>query len=229
MKPDTRRAVEVLLKDETLASATVWADQIKSNSEFDWARPLHYANVQPGAEEFDLERDYPKKGCVVSAIFRYTGVLRDQDAATAEKLEALKFIAHFVGDIHQPLHVSHARDRGGNDIKIFFFRDNTNLHRVWDSGMIRHTRKRWSDYAEYLNGSITPQQLEQWQSTDPLLWATESYKLAVSNAYKVPSSGALGQVYFDRNIPVVEERLKMGGVRLAVLLNDMFSIDRGYV
>jgi hypothetical protein len=205
----------------------IWADQIKSNPEYDWARHLHYVNVEPGAEEFEMDRDCPEKGCVVSAIIRYTGVLRKQGATPTEKLEALKFVAHFVGDVHQPLHVSHVKDRGGNDINVYFFRDNTNLHRVWDSGIIRHTRKRWSDCAKHLSQSITPQQLEKWQSTDPVLWATESYKLAVSNAYKVPRNGELGQDYFDRNIPVVEERLRMGGVRLAGLLNDIFSNDQG--
>jgi hypothetical protein len=95
-------------------------------------------------------------------------VLRNQDATPAEKLEARKFIAHFVGNVHQPLHVSHARDRGWNDIKVYFFGDNANLHSVWDSGMIRHTRNRWSDYAKHLNRAITLRQLEQWKSTDPL-------------------------------------------------------------
>lgn len=161
LNPDAKLAVKALLGDDTLPDAALWTDEIKSDPSYDWAKPLHYANVEPGAGEFDLERDCPEEGCVVSAIIRYKGVLRDHAATRAEKLEALKFIVHFVGDIHQPLHVSHTRDKGGNDIRVFFFHDNTNLHHVWDSGLIRHTRRPWSEYAEDLNQAITPHAVGQ--------------------------------------------------------------------
>ena len=120
---------------------------------------------------------------MVSAIITYAKVLRSQDASPAERMEALKFLVHFVGDVHQPLHVSRARDRGGNDIKVEFFHDRTNLHRLWDSGLIRRTNKAWATCAAELQQAITPKQLAAWKSTDPVEWATESYKLALSHAY----------------------------------------------
>ena len=117
LTPTAKAAVAKLLEndgDGTLSEAATWADRIKSDRKWDWAKPLHYANVQAGAETFDLKRDCPESGCVVSAIIKYRDVLSDKKATDAKKLEALKFIAHFVGDIHQPLHVSRAKDRGGN-------------------------------------------------------------------------------------------------------------------
>ncbi len=223
LKPDAKRAIKALLKDESLAEVTMWADEIKGRLGYPKTRHLHYANPEPGVTEFVLERDCPEKGCVVSAILKYADVLRDQEATTTEKTDALKFVAHFVGDIHQPLHVGYAKDADGNGISVSFFDDSMNLHQLWDYGLINHRRKPWSDYAKQLNQTIKLKQWEQWQSTDPTQWATESRKLAVSNAYEVPSDGELAKDYFDRNIPVVEERLKMGGVRLATLLNEIFS------
>jgi len=185
LTPEAKAAVTTFLGDQSLADVSTWADEIKSNRAYDWARPLHYANVQPGADGFNLKRDCPKEGCVVSAIIKYAKVLRSQDASPAERTEALKFLIHFVQDIHQPLHVSRARDKGGNDIKVEFFHDRTNLHRLWDSGLIRRTKKPWSAYAAELQQGITPEQLAKWKSTDPVEWATESYRLTLSHAYGV--------------------------------------------
>ena len=221
LSPRARAAVHELLGEESLADVSTWADQIQRQRRA--TSPLHYANVKPGSDGFELERDCPEQGCVVSAIIKYSHVLRDKKASRSEKIEALKFVVHFVGDIHQPLHVSHARDKGGSDIKVSFFEDSTTLHSVWDSGLIRRTKKGWPEYAKDLAGTITAQQLDEWNTLDPAAWATESYRLAVSNAYAIPKDGRISQAYFEKNIPVVNERLSMAGVRLAALLNAVFD------
>ena len=118
LTPEAKAAVTALLGDQTLADVSTWVDEIRSDSAYRWASPLHYSNVKPGEAEFDLSRDCPERACVVSAINKYTEVLQTADASHGEKAEALKFLVHFVGDIHQPLHVSHAKDKGGNDIKV---------------------------------------------------------------------------------------------------------------
>ena len=220
LAPEAKTAIEGLLGDKTLADISTWADEIKSDSTWDWAKPLHYANVRPGEPTFDMERDCPEVGCVVKAIGDYSKALPDTEQPAGERLTALKFVVHFVGDIHQPLHVSHARDRGGNDIKVEFFDNRTNLHTVWDSLLIRRTGKAWAEYATELRQRITPEMRSRWSKvTEPTAWANESYTLAVDHAYVVPSSGELGQKYFDCSIPIVERRLQAAGVRLAELLN----------
>ncbi len=91
---------------------------------------------------------------MVSAIERFLNAPRDPNAAKPKKVEAVKFVIHLVGDLHQPLHVFRARDKGGNDIKVEFFNNRTNLHRLWDSGLIRHTKKPWKQYADELRAPV---------------------------------------------------------------------------
>ncbi len=224
LTPQAAAAVKDLLGDESLADASTWADEIRRKRKS--TEPLHYADPAPGSDGFNLERDCPKEGCVVGAIIKYSHVLRDKTASRQERIEALKFVVHFVGDVHQPLHLGRARDKGGNDIKVTFFENRTNLHSLWDSGMIRRTKKGWTEYAAELAANIiprSPEQLAEWRTLDPVVWATESHKLAHSNAYAIPKDGRLGQDYLDKNIPVVNDRLSVAGVRLAALLNVIFD------
>ncbi|MCH8881549.1 MAG: hypothetical protein IID34_16915 [Planctomycetes bacterium] len=89
--------------------------------------------------------------------------------------------------------------------------------------MIRRTKKGWTEYATELASKITLQERVMYGTLDPVVWATESHKLAHSNAYDVPKDGRIGQDYFDKNIPVLNERLAVAGVRLAALLNAVFD------
>ncbi len=226
LTPDAKAGLNALLGDKTLADVSTWADDIKSDRTFDWAKPLHYANVKPGSKSFDIRRDCPDVGCVVSAIDQCIRALQNPKTPKPEKIQALKFLVHFVGDIHQPLHVSHAKDRGGNDVSVEFFQDKTNLHSVWDSGLIRHTKKPWRDYATELmggaNAGLGDEGLVGLGSLRAADWATESYRLAISHAYDVPKDGKIAEAYFERNIPVVNDRLRTAGMRLARILNDLF-------
>lgn len=221
--------VEALLGDLTLADASTWADDIRGNHRYDWARLLHYVNVERGDDAFDLETHCPDEGCVVQAIITYTETLKSASASREEKIEALKFLVHFVGDVHQPLHVGYADDKGGNDIKVKFFNRQAKLHAVWDTLIIQRIGESWQDLAARLDAGISDADRAQWgASPDPEAWANESFQLAVSHAYRDESGGpvvtgdVLGQVYFDLNRDVVEERLAMAGVRLAALLNEIY-------
>lgn len=224
LTPAAAYAVQDLLGEQTLADVSTWADEIKSDRSYDWARPWHYVNVNPGMERFVLERDCPEHGCVVSAIIKYAEVLRSETADRAEKKEALKFLVHFVGDLHQPLHVGYARDRGGNDVAVDFFGSRTNLHFVWDVSLIARRKIHWKRYADELYRAIEREQRRAWsKSLDPSDWATESFHLAERYAYAIPDDARLEQAYYDRVMPVVDERLAQAGVRLAAMLNDIFK------
>jgi nuclease S1 len=130
------------------------------------------------------------------------------------------FLIHFVGDIHQPLHLGRASDRGGNSITVTFNRKKTNLHSLWDSGLINYTKL---DRGKYLKGLIGLARKMEPGSLDPVEWATGSLKLAYSNAYLIPKDGKLGDAYYGRNISVVNQQLAIAGVRLAAVLNDLFD------
>lgn len=141
LSTNARAAVRDLLGDESLADVSTWADEVRGSPAYRWTAPLHYVNSPPGSDGYDAQRDCADGCCVVGAIEHYADVLRDSQAPRPVRIEALKFLVHFVGDVHQPLHAGYGVDRGGNDVKVFFFGDNTNLHSLWDSGLIRRTQK----------------------------------------------------------------------------------------
>jgi len=93
---------------------------------------LHYVNSPPDSDGYDAQRDCADGCCVVGAIEHYADVLHDPTTPRPLKIEALKFLVHFVGDVHQPMHAGYERDKGGNDVKVWFFDNNTNLHSLWD-------------------------------------------------------------------------------------------------
>lgn len=232
LTPEARAAVDELLGDSDLPEFSVWADQIKGDKAWEWTKPWHYVNVPEGATGFDMDRDCPDEGCVVRGIERYAEVLASEDATHEERVQALKFLVHFVGDIHQPLHVSNASDLGGNRIGVTLFSRQMNLHSLWDTGMINQMGMPYEVYAARLEEALTPEvEAAAVAEMDPVAWANESHALSMSNAY-VDTDGAtiktgdgLGQEYIDRNLPVVDEQLTKAGLRLAEMLNGIFGVD----
>jgi nuclease S1 len=217
-----RAAVEDLLDGESLADVSTWADEIRGNHAYDWARPLHYIDVPRDATEVDLPRDCVDGRCVVQAIHDYAAILGDATKPRDQRVEALKFLVHFVGDVHQPLHVSYADDKGGNDVHVTFFGAGCSLHQLWDEKLIaRRATFGWEVLGAELVHAIDAQQAGDWaRSLDPIEWANES--LTITRTL-YPIDGDLGQAYYDDHIGTVEERLEVAGVRLAALLNDILA------
>jgi hypothetical protein len=213
-----QQAVRGLLGDESLAEASLWADQIRSQPKWQVSSPWHYVNI-PDGQTYERARR-SSDGDVIEALERFVAVLRYDGSSHEDKLAALKFIAHFVGDIHQPLHVGRASDRGGNEIRVSWFGEPSNLHRVWDSDVL--TRLRLSPKGLVLSlESRTPQEVEAWRQDSPMTWADESMALRPL-VYNMPGRG-LGRAYLGKAGPVVEKRLLQAGVRLAALLDAVFN------
>jgi hypothetical protein len=173
--------------------------------------------VPAGAAGIDLARDCPpERSCVIRAIILHIGTLRDEKTSAADKAQALKFLGHFVGDIHQPLHAGRAEDRGGTAIKVRFLGEETSLHAVWDGGFIAGMGLDWQTLADRLHASILDAERVTWQRSDVHDWTEESRQLAKVRAYVEPEDGwILGQDYVARNAPEVAEQLRKAGVRLA--------------
>ncbi len=224
----------------TLADACVWADDIRRDRSYRWASRLHYLNIPKSERAYVEDRDCrpktdcpantkcPPRDCVVSAIMFYLEVLRDEEATDQEKLVAVKFVGHFVGDIHQPLHAGYARDRGGNDIRVEFNHNVTNLHKVWDSMMLRELG-RWSDLSESLVGELKidafESRVDSWSADlDAANWAIESNMIVPRLYQDIPKSGQIGNPYLKKHTPLIREQLQKAGVRLAGVLNK--ALDR---
>jgi hypothetical protein len=220
----TKQAIADLLEQgETLADASTYPDEHKR--EIPGSTPWHFVNVPITASEYDA-KFCSKRGCVVSKLKQFQGILKDKSRSLEDRRMALRFVVHLVGDLHQPFHVGDNHDQGGNGLQVRFFGSGSNLHKVWDSDLIEkvnHSERQWLDVLQKLD---TPESREKYMSGVPEDWATESL-LAAKKAYRLPdrdqqieSGESLGAEYLDENIHVVRLRLCQAGLRLAWVLND---------
>jgi hypothetical protein len=230
LTPQARDAVKSLLGDATMADIASWPDEIRKDRPE--SGPWHYVDIPVDAAAYDATRDGRNGDNVIDAIGRFSKILADPSAPKQQRVEALKFVVHFLGDIHQPLHCAERNhDKGGNGRLVFFLDQPkaVNLHAVWDGTILRYAKGNTSDkvYAGGLDARISAAQAQDWVKGTPEDWANESHALAVSIAYKdVPADGPppkLTQEYVDRARPVVDQQLSKAGVRLADLLNRVFS------
>jgi hypothetical protein len=222
----TRAEIELILGEEDLAEASTWADEERSNPAVFWQReagPYHYVTVPEG--QTYAEVGAPEEGDALSALDRFVATIRDPDASREDKALALRFIVHIVGDVHQPLHAGSGDDRGGNDVKVRWFGDNTNLHSVWDSKMIEGQNLSYTEYATWLNRQIEPIETIAWWDANPQVWIGESTRIR-DTIYpaadeEVPN---LGYAYQYEHLGTAEKRMQQAGVRLAAYLDWLFGV-----
>lgn len=217
----TRAEIEKIIGSESLAEAATFADEERSNPAPFWqteASPWHYVTVPAGKSYSDVGA--PDEGDAYTALQRFTSTLRDRNASQEDKAVVLRFIVHIVGDLHQPLHAGDGTDRGGNDVKVEYFGQNTNLHSVWDSALIDSENLSYTEFAARLDRRITPDLTIEWWDADPLVWIAESAAIrpSIYPADKTDKPVQLSYVYQYRNLPIAEERLEQAGVRLAAYL-----------
>jgi hypothetical protein len=231
LSEEAAKKLREILGDETVADAAVWADKMRSNAEYDWIKPLHYINVPRGAKSLDMNRDGANGQQIVSSINKYRDILKNPESTKDERLLAVRLLFHFVGDIHQPFHVSYKEDLGGNKLTIQAFGRKSNMHKVWDSDLInrrlKDTKGGWAVMSADLRESITAPERKKWTaSADPAVWANESFSIT-RQLYSTAPTGKAGidDVYFKQWLPTLNTCLEVGGVRLGALLND--ALDPG--
>jgi hypothetical protein len=221
LSPKAQQAISQLLINEDLAEVSTYADEMRSHPSEFWkktANPWHYVNVFDGKTYSDVAP--PPEGNAVTALEKFTKQLKSTHSSIEEKQLALKFIVHIIGDLHQPFHAGNGTDRGGNDVKLKFFWEDSNLHRVWDSGLIDRQQLSYTEWTQILSRKISKQQAKEWMEVDPKVWIAESAKIR-ANLY--PDSDKLSWDYQYENLPVVKQCLQMGGVRIAAYLNALFD------
>ena len=215
---EAARAVTCLLGPESLAQVSTWPDEIRSGPDWKKADSWHFISIDDGETLETTERN--PAGDVLEAMLRFEIVLRDPQAAPEAKREALKFLVHFVGDVHQPLHVGRRADLGGNRVEVLWFAAPSNLHSVWDSQIIENEKLSYSEFAEFIDHP-TLEELKAWQGSVYADWIRESKELR-ERVYQI-GDGKLGYGYAYQNIPVIKRRLLQAGIRLAGLLNNVFA------
>lgn len=221
LTPAARAKVDALLGPlNSMAAVSSWADDTRVD--FPETGPWHYIDIPLDARSIDMARDCPQGNCVIGKIEEYERVLKDSHSSEANRRLALRFLIHFVGDLHQPLHCEDNNDKGGNMVQVTFFGQPSNLHSVWDSGILGKMQPYGNKLADLLNSRIAPVEKAQWTKGTLADWALEGKKLARDVAYKNLPSGSpaeLGQAYVDAATPVVETQLEKAGIRLAAILN----------
>lgn len=225
-----RAAVAELLRGEaepSLAGIANWADELRDNNPdlgkrssrwhyLNFPRPM--AGATADACHYEPARDCRDGDCVVAAIETQRRILADRRQPSAARLQALKFVVHFVGDVHQPLHAGYADDLGGNTAQLRYGGEGTNLHRVWDHWIIQASGYQdAAAYAAHLATQSAAAVDDERRSGAPV-WAEESCRIVKQPGF-YPAKRRLPAAYITHYRPVVEQRLRQAGVRLADLLN----------
>ena len=227
LTPSAQATVAVLLGKESLVDSALWADQVRSKQTAPW----HYVNIEIGESQYEPDRHCPKQQCVIGQIERFRHTLGDPTVGISKRRKALKYLMHFVADLHQPLHAGQHRDRGGNDVKVEFLGQTVhpftkrpwNLHQVWDEGLIARYDTDSSQAVGHLTRWLAIQDESALAQGSVVDWAMESHDLARDHAYTFPSSNQLDEDYLERTLPIVEAQLAKAGVRLAAILNQAFA------
>ncbi|RWR93875.1 endonuclease 2 [Cinnamomum micranthum f. kanehirae] len=225
-----------------LGSVCSWADEIRYV--YRWSYFLHFVNT-PGVCDYNYSRDChnpsgEKNMCAVGAISNFTAQLETYGDSSSDKYnltESLMFLGHIVGDIHQPLHAGFLADLGGNRIRVQWYQELTNLHKVWDEKMIQKAMiDLYANNTDVMRKAIQSNLTEGWLDeilewetctksvAIPDKYAAESVQLACDSAYKgVDQNSKLGDDYHSSRLPVVQKRIAQAGVRLATVLNRIFD------
>lgn len=215
LNPDIRKVALSYLGTESFSDASTWADEHKTSENSPW----HYINLPLGLSHDEFIKVVKEsKNNVYTAILQTEAILKDGNSSNEKKNEALKYLIHFIGDAHQPFHVSRKEDKGGNDIQVRFEGKGTNLHSLWDSGLIDFEGLNETQMTNSYD-TATPTEIKKWQSDDPAEWLWESYQISSEVYAGVKSGQKIDKAYYDKYIPVIHQRVNMAGIRLAGELN----------
>jgi hypothetical protein len=217
MSRQAKKRLLSILDGQSLAMVANFMDEIKSEPKYDSLGPWHYCTIPEGKEYTGA----PKEGDVIQAIEKYMEILKKGGLNKANEAFTLKCLIHLIGDIHQPLHVGKEGDRGGNDVKVTYFGDNTNLHSVWDTGIIDGQKLSFTEYTSWIDKAEVSQ-IDAWKKDGLMVWVKESIALR-PQVYNLPENMKIGYRYNYDNISNVNQRLLQAGIRLAAVLDEIYG------
>lgn len=219
LQPEVKKLILGKFNINSLADVATWADAVRKKKKEQ--NPWHYTNIAKGQWTYDVARDCPTGACVTEKIHEFSGILGDRSASLQQRKDALKYLVHFVGDVHQPLHLGNKKDRGGGTLRFSYKGKVVSLHYLWDGGLI-NWRGPLVKYAESLNGKVLEAYVSSWSRSTVSGWANESRSMALNTAYNFEKEG-LTKAYIARGREIINLRLAQAGVRLAHLLNTILT------
>ena len=216
---NAKKKINEILDGETIVTASTYADDIKSDSRYDKYYSWHFVNMELDENYEDIVPS--ERGDVFMAINTCIDMLESESTSDSDKSFYLKLLIHFVGDIHQPMHIGRYEDRGGNRVNVKWFGRNTNLHRLWDSDMINSYGMSYSEFAKNLPA---PEKLEiEFERDDLIDWVNDIHSYTRKIYQDVSNGDNLGYEYQYNNFPTVKDLILKGGLRLAAVLNYLFD------
>lgn len=213
-----RQELQRILNGQSLAIASTWMDEIRSDSTYRYMSAWHYVTI-PDGETYEKSQKNPD-GDILATIENLIQELKQKSVHGQKETEYVKMLIHLIGDLHMPLHVGRETDRGGNQIKVMWFRTESNLHRVWDEDIINETKLSYTELAESLD-KPTAEQLRLWRNGTIRDWAMEN--LPYRNQIYDYTDTRLGYEYSYKNYPLIRTRLLQAGVRIALVLNEIYG------
>ncbi len=215
-----KKKIDKLLQGESLAFVSTYADQIKSDKSYNKYYTWHYVNMPLNMQYQDSQKN--PEGDLVTGIDLCIEVLKSDTSSVEEKRFSLKMLVHLIGDLHQPMHVGRAEDKGGNTIQVQWFGKGTNLHRVWDTDMIRDWKMSYVELADN-SKDLSKEQIKAIEKGTIIDWVHDTHKLSKLTYESVKIGENLRYRYSYDHFDTVRTQLQKGGIRLAKLLNDIFG------
>jgi len=201
----------------TFEQASNWMDDVRSNHSFDFMKPWHFIDIEKGQTYSPSAGD---KNCITE-LLKVMKELNNRSLLSYEQISTdIKILFHLIGDLHQPLHVGYGTDRGGNSIEVEFINKETNLHKVWDTEIIQYQSINTNSCIN-ANSKLTNAEIKEIQKIDVIQWMNES-RAYLDNVYDF-KDGIIDNNYIDKNTVVIEKQLFDAGLRLAAVLNQIFS------
>jgi hypothetical protein len=204
-----------------LDTACNWPDEVRETAEWAWSAPLHYVNLPRHSPHYDRERDCPDGLCVSEGVLRYAAVLARPEAAPQERWQALAFLCHLVGDLHQPLHAGFRDDRGGNRVEVAYRGEELNLHEWWDSVLVQERLGDEDSRVAATAAAARAIPAAAWKPGDVARWTEESHRTALDDAY--PAGPVIDEAFATHSWPVIERQWSLAAARLARILNALLG------
>lgn len=224
LTPKARREIATLLAGETLPLVSTFPDEIRPYPTFKYTAPWHYLDTTPRLPyaQYVATIDTMKQPNAYLAIQQMQRQLQDRGQPAADRLFALKFLVHLVGDVHQPMHAGHADDQGGNKVLVKFQGKDLNLHSLWDSALLDYEGMTYTELAATYDHA-SPAQVREWQQAPAATWLFESYQLSEPLYAEAAQNPAFDYAYYPAHAALLHQRLLEAGIRLAGLLNQVFA------
>jgi hypothetical protein len=219
-----RKNVKAVLGSESLAIASNWPDFIKSDTSFNYLNTWHYVNLPAGLDQNGVFQflDSSKEANVYNKIPEMIAVLKNKQSSADQKKMAMRILIHLVGDLHQPMHTARKDDLGGNRVNVTWFGQKSNLHRVWDEGLVEYQQLSYTEYAEAINHP-TKEQFNKWSHATLKESVFESY-LTCNKIYEMTKAeDKLSYRYNFDFADTVNQCLLKGGIRLAEIINQIYA------